>query len=89
MGEGDKDYQLKKAINSILALATEKKLKSISIPSISAGIFGFPKNRCAAILVGETAAFLNGNSGTSLELVEFCIFDSDVYGYFRGEMEKI
>lgn len=89
MGEGDEDYKLKKAINSILTLAIEKKLKSIAIPAISAGIFGFPKNRCAAILVGETAAFLNDNSGTSLELVEFCIFDHNVYGHFRREMEKL
>jgi O-acetyl-ADP-ribose deacetylase (regulator of RNase III) len=89
MGEGDEDNKLKKAINSTLALATEKKLKSISVPAISAGIFGFPKDRCAKILVGETAAFLNGNAGTSLKLVEFCIFDHDVYGYFKGEMEKL
>jgi O-acetyl-ADP-ribose deacetylase (regulator of RNase III) len=89
MGEGGEDYKLKKAINSILALAMGKKLKSIAIPAIRAGIFGFPKNRCAATLVGETAAFLNDNSGTSLELVEFCIFDHDVYGHFRREMEKL
>jgi O-acetyl-ADP-ribose deacetylase (regulator of RNase III) len=86
MGEGDEDNKLKKAINSVLALATEKKLKSISVPAISAGIFGFPKGRCAKILVGETASFLKNNKMTSLELVEFCIFDPDAFGCFRQEM---
>jgi O-acetyl-ADP-ribose deacetylase (regulator of RNase III) len=89
MGEGDEDNKLKKAINSVLALATEKKLKSISVPAISAGIFGFPKDRCAKILVNETAAFLKGNPATSLELVEFCIFDQEVFGFFKGEMGKV
>ena len=37
-------------MNSVLTLATEKGLKSISVPAISAGIFGFPKDRCAKIL---------------------------------------
>jgi O-acetyl-ADP-ribose deacetylase (regulator of RNase III) len=89
MGEGDEDRKLKKAINSVLALAVEKKLTSISVPAISAGIFGFPKDRCAKILVGEAAAFLKTNSDTSLGLIEFCIFDQDTFGYFETEMEKL
>ncbi|MGE5174412.1 MAG: macro domain-containing protein [Betaproteobacteria bacterium] len=89
MGEGDEDDKLKKAINSVLALATEKKLKSISVPAISAGIFGFPKDRCAKILVGETAAFLKNRRDASLESVEFCIFDQEAFGAFKGEIEKL
>jgi len=88
MGEGDEDNKLKQAINSVLALATEEKLRSISIPAISAGIFGFPKDQCAKILVGETVAFLKGNSGAALELVEFCIFDKEAFGFFRSQMER-
>ena len=89
IGEGDEDNKLRKAINSVLRLATEKKLKSISIPAISAGIFGFPKDRCAAILVGETALFLKKSSTTSLKIIEFCIFDQDVFNHFKKELEQI
>ncbi len=89
MGEGDEDNKLKKAIASVLTLATEKKLKSISVPAISAGIFGFPKDRCAKILVGGTAAFLKQRPESPLELVEFCIFDQEALGYFKSEMEKL
>jgi O-acetyl-ADP-ribose deacetylase len=89
MGEGDEDNKLKKAVNSVLALAVEKKLGSISVPAISAGIFGFPKDRCAKILVGETAEFLKGNPDAAPELVEFCIFDQEAFGFFRTEMEKL
>jgi len=87
MGEGDEDNKLRRAINSVLALAAEQGLRSISVPAISAGIFGFPKDRCAKILVAETAAFLQGNPAGPLELVEFCIFDNEAYAFFRAELE--
>jgi O-acetyl-ADP-ribose deacetylase len=89
MGEGDEDHKLKRAIISVLELASEKGLHSISVPAVSAGIFGFPKDRCAKVLVGETAAFLRRAAGTSLHLVEFCITDSEAYDLFRKEIERI
>ena len=89
MGEGDEDNKLKSAINSVLNLASEERLKSISVPAISAGIFGFPKDRCAKILVGETGTFLKSKSGNPLELIEFCIFDQEAFGFFQKEMEQI
>lgn len=89
MGEGDEDRKLRSAITSVLALASEKGLASISVPAISAGIFGFPKDRCAKILVGGTVAFLGRGAVTSLRLIEFCITDSEAYGFFRKELEGI
>ena len=89
MGEGDEDNKLKRAITSALRLASEKGLHSISVPAISAGIFGFPKDRCAKIIVGETAAFLKGAAGTSLRLVEFCITDHEAYDLFKKEIDLI
>jgi len=89
MGEGDEDTKLRKAINNVLSLAEEKRLASISVPAISAGIFGFPKDRCAAILVTETAAFLRKRPDASLKLIEFCIFDLEAFGYFKQEIEKV
>ena len=89
MGEGDEDNKLKSAINSVLSLATEERLMSISVPAISAGIFGFPKDRCAEILVGETVSFLKNRPEGSLELIEFCIYDKEVFGHFKAVFEKV
>jgi O-acetyl-ADP-ribose deacetylase (regulator of RNase III) len=89
MGEGGEDEKLRSAVMSVLALASEKGLQSISLPAISSGIFGFPKDRCANILVGEAFRFLNENPGTSLELIEFCVFDSETAGHFRREFEGL
>jgi O-acetyl-ADP-ribose deacetylase len=87
-GEGDEDKKLSNAIKNVLALAQEKKMKSISIPAISAGIFGFPKDRCAKILVGETVSFLKSFPATMLKLVEFCIVDEEAFKFFKREMER-
>lgn len=89
MGEGDEDAKLRKAITSVLSLAVEKGLASISVPAISAGIFGFPKDRCAKILVEETVAFLAKRPETALRLVEFCIFDREAFGYFEQEFDTL
>jgi O-acetyl-ADP-ribose deacetylase (regulator of RNase III) len=88
MGEGDEDRKLADAMTSVLMLATEKRFRSISVPAISAGIFGFPKDRCATILVGETVKFL-ATRETTLQTVEFCIFDRDAFGFFQDEIQKI
>lgn len=87
MGEGGEDNKLACAVESVLDLAAGNGLKSISVPAISAGIFGFPRDRCARILVEGVASFLKAKQ-TSLELVEFCIFDEEAFGYFKAEMEK-
>ncbi len=89
MGEGDEDNKLISAVSSTLQLASQKRFKSISMPAISSGIFGFPKDRCAQILVGESARFLKNNPSSSVEVVEFCIFDDGTLSFFKDEFGKL
>jgi O-acetyl-ADP-ribose deacetylase (regulator of RNase III) len=89
MGEGDEDHKLKNAVINSLLLASQKEIRSISLPAISSGIFGFPKDRCAMILVGGAASFLRNNRESSLDLVEFCIFDDLTLEHFRKEFQKL
>jgi O-acetyl-ADP-ribose deacetylase len=89
MGEGNEDSKLRKAVQSSLKLAADYGFKSISMPAISSGIFGFPKDRCAKILIGESKRFLeDGMKNTSIQTIEFCIFDDETLGYFRSEFGK-
>ncbi|GAB4405744.1 MAG: macro domain-containing protein [Thermodesulfovibrionales bacterium] len=89
MGDGDEDNKLKSAVLNSLKLASGKGLRSISLPAISSGIFGFPKDRCAEILVREALIYLTENPGSSLELVEFCVYDDLTMGYFKKEFDRI
>jgi O-acetyl-ADP-ribose deacetylase (regulator of RNase III) len=89
MGEGDENNKLKSAVLNSLRLASEKGLKSISMPAISSGIFGFPKDRCAEILVREALNYIKANPESSLKLIEFCVYDDLTMGYFKKEFDKI
>jgi O-acetyl-ADP-ribose deacetylase len=89
MGEGDEDNKLRAAVLSSLELASAKKLTSISLPAISSGIFGFPKDRCASILIETAAVFLGTRKESSLRVIEFCLYDDLTIGYFREEFEKL
>lgn len=89
MGEGDEDRKLRQTIQSALNLAEKNSFKSISVPAISSGIFGFPKDRCASILVEEAVQFLTSNFDiTSVELIEFCIINGETLAHFKKEFGK-
>jgi O-acetyl-ADP-ribose deacetylase len=88
MGEGNEDFKLSKSIHSSLSLASDNSYKSISIPAISSGIFGFPKDRCANILLDESIKFLQNNN-TTLETIEFCIIDDETLFHFKNKFKKL
>lgn len=87
-GEGDEENKLKNAVLKSLCIADEHKLKSISFPAISSGIYGCPKNMVAKVLVDTVVEYLN-TQNTGLDCVEFCLFDEDTYLHFKKEFDKI
>ncbi len=89
-GEGDEENKLKKAVHNVLDLAAAQGFSSISMPAISAGIFGFPKDRCARIIVEETAGFIaHGSAPLPLKEIEFCLMDEGIIGFFVAELSKL
>ena len=85
-GEGNEDEKLKNATLSALKRAREKKLSSIALPAISTGIFGFPLDRAAKIMVKTVKDFLTIPS--SLRLIVFALFDKESYDAFAKELKK-
>ncbi|MCK4291725.1 MAG: macro domain-containing protein [Planctomycetes bacterium] len=86
MGEGNEDEKLTNATLNSLKLADDNKLKSISFPAISTGIFGFPIQRCAEIMLEATINYLTGPTG--LEKVVFCLFGHSDYQVFAKQLEQ-
>ena len=86
MGEGNEDEKLKSATQNSLKLADDNNLKSISFPAISTGIFGFPIERCAEIMLKTTIDYLKGQ--TCLEKVIFCLFGQDSYRVFANQLKQ-
>jgi len=81
------DRLLCKAVQSSLALAWERRLKSIALPAISTGIYGFPVDRAAPLMLAEAAKHLGGE--TSLERVVFCLYDRPGYQVFEAAFKDI
>ncbi len=86
MGEGNEDEKLRNATLNSLKVAEEKKLKSIAFPAISTGIFGFPIQRCAEIMLATAIEYLKGSTG--LERIIFCLFSHSDYLLFAKQLER-
>ncbi len=86
-GEGDEDGKLRNATLNSLKLADEHDLKSLAFPAISTGIFGFPIQRCAEIMLATTVEYLRGKAG--LERVVFCLFGRESFDVFARQLRQI
>ena len=79
--EDESDRLLRLAIRSSLELADEKKLKSVAFPAISTGIYRFPVERAATLMLAEASNYLRGKTG--VERVVFCLYDQATYRVFE------
>jgi len=86
MGEGDEDRKLASAVRSALALSDRRGLKSIALPALSTGIFGFPMERAARIMLTEIHRYLQG--GTKLERVLVVLWGDDAFETWRRELRR-
>lgn len=82
----DEHSLLASCYQSSLALAKEKKIKTLAFPGISTGAYGFPKDAAAMIAVNETKRFLNKNSYP--EKVIFVTFCDDNYETYRKLIDQ-
>lgn len=85
-GYRDEPLLLASCYQTSLALAKEKKIKTLAFPGVSTGIYGFPKDLAALIAVNETRRFLNKNSYP--EKVIFVAYDDDSYEIYRKLLDQ-
>lgn len=86
-GEGDEDNKLRNATVNSLKVADENGLRSIAFPAVSTGIFGFPVDRCADIMLHAAAEYLKGETG--LERVVFCLYDGGNFRTFQKTLDSL
>ncbi len=87
-GEGDEEQKLTNAVLSALKLADEKQLRSIVFPAISTGIFGFPKDRAANIMISTIIKYLKITK-TTLRRIVLCLYDPTSLGIFENAMKAL
>lgn len=74
-GDGDEDKKLSDAVTGSLTVADELKCKSISMPAISTGIFGFPKDRAAGIIFSAIETYFSEVKDSTIQTVRLVLFD--------------
>jgi len=82
-GRGE-DEALASCYRTSLALAGAAQLASIAFPSISTGIYGFPRERAARIAHATVRVEAPGHA--SLERVIFCCFSEEDAAIHRREL---
>lgn len=86
-GDGE-DAKLSSAIHGSLEVADELKVDSISFPAISTGVFGFPKERAAHIILTAIRNYFARHE-SSLKLVRVVLFDEPTIKAFQFAWDLI
>ena len=69
-----------------LKLASSELIKSIAFPAISTGVYGYPPEQAAKIAANTVIGFLSSGD-TSIELVEFVLYDAHSFNIYQRELK--
>ncbi|QCR20995.1 O-acetyl-ADP-ribose deacetylase [Pontibacter sp. SGAir0037] len=83
-GTQDEPAQLANCYRNSLRIASEKHLQSIAFPNISTGVYGYPKDKAAAVAVESVREYLEEHA-TSLQSIIFVCFDEQNFKLY-GEL---
>ena len=84
----DNHELLESTILNIFKAAEDCELASVSIPGISSGIFGFPKDECADVMIAAFIKHLRARPQTSLQHVRYINFDMATVTYFEEGFDR-
>lgn len=87
MGEGDEDRKLHDATIASLERAEEIGAATVAFPAISTGIFGYPIERCARVMLAAARDF--GARARSVRRITFCLFDGAALAEFERAREEM
>ncbi len=88
-GSAHEEELLGKAVLHSLLKAEEMKLESIALPAISSGIFGFPKERCAEIMITTARDFFQAHPQSILRRICFTNIDEQTVAIFEAYLSRM
>jgi O-acetyl-ADP-ribose deacetylase (regulator of RNase III) len=83
-GAEGEDVLLASAVLSALARAEEVGAKSVALPAISTGVYGFPLERAAEISIAAAKTFTR--AARAVERIVYCVFDERTVEIFRDQI---
>jgi len=86
-GSAGDPRKLENSYRNSLALALKTNIKSISFPSISTGIFGYPVEKASIIALETIIDFIKEHP--EIELVQMVLFSEAGFSVYKSSLEKI
>lgn len=86
-GNNSEEKLLRNAYYNSLKLAVKHNINTISFPSISTGVYGYPLKEASEIAVGTILEFLENND--TLEEVRMVCFDKNTYNKYCNALNKL
>jgi O-acetyl-ADP-ribose deacetylase (regulator of RNase III) len=80
-GAGEEDAKLTAAVTGSLQVADGLGLQSIAMPAISTGIFGFPKERAARVILSAIQSYFVKET-SQIRLVRLVLYDDETIATF-------
>ncbi len=87
-GSGDEERKLRSAVRSALDRTVEAGARSVAMPAISTGIFGYPKREGVAAIVDEVVRWIDANPGTLTE-IRFTAVDRETASRFIDALKTL
>ena len=85
-GTGGEEALLAGAYRSALDLAAENGIRSVAFPNISTGVYGYPKDKAAAVAIRTVSNFQDGHP--EMDKVNFVCFDEDNHRLYERRLGR-
>ncbi len=82
-GKEDDRIKLASCYNSSLNLAKENNIHTIAFPAISAGVYGYPAEKAAAVAIDTVKKWLENNKDFDIQ-VTLVAFDEKMYQIYKN-----
>ena len=82
--EGQEEEKLQAAVRGCLKLAESLALQSIAFPAISTGIYRFPSQLAAEVILSTITHHLEDNPVSGLRLIRIVLYDKDTLQTFMN-----
>ena len=87
-GNRQEAQKLADCYRNSLQLAVDHGVRSIAFPSISTGVYSYPKAQAAEVALKTVNEFIGAHPG-ELDLVEWALFDDDTLNVYKDALDKL
>jgi O-acetyl-ADP-ribose deacetylase (regulator of RNase III) len=88
LGEGQEKQRLASATRAAINLAEINRLQSLAFPALSTGVFGYPMEAAARVILEEIIVATFDEDIHHIKRIIVCLYDEHGYGIFATELES-